>query len=80
MPDVPCTQHYERPTVTSTEDWYCVPGFPVPGFPVPGFPASPDFPLRLCRRQRKASVDELMHYADVCRVANIMRPYLEAML
>lgn len=36
--------------------------------------------LRLCRRQRKATVDELMHYADVCRVANVMRPYLEAML
>jgi len=36
--------------------------------------------LRLCHRQGKATVDELMNFARVCRVANIMRPYLEAML
>lgn len=28
-------------------------------------------------RQRKASVDEIWHYAQVCSVANVMRPYLE---
>jgi predicted transcriptional regulator of viral defense system len=36
--------------------------------------------LRLCRRQRQATVDELMGCARTCRVANVIRPYLEAML
>ena len=34
--------------------------------------------LRDCRRQRKCTNDELWHYAKICRVANVMRPYLEA--
>lgn len=34
--------------------------------------------LRDCRRQRQCSNDELWHYAQICRVANVMRPYLEA--
>lgn len=34
--------------------------------------------LRDARTQRKASADELWHYAKICRVANVMRPYLEA--
>ncbi len=34
--------------------------------------------LRDCRRQRKCTNDELWHYAQICRVANVMRPYLEA--
>lgn len=34
--------------------------------------------LRECRRQRKATSDELWRYARVCRVAEVMRPYLEA--
>jgi len=34
--------------------------------------------LRDCRRQRKCTNDELWHYAKICRVANIMRPYMEA--
>jgi predicted transcriptional regulator of viral defense system len=34
--------------------------------------------LRDCRRQRKATNDELWHFAKICRVANVMRPYLEA--
>jgi len=34
--------------------------------------------LRECRRERKCSVDELWHFARICRVANVMRPYLEA--
>ena len=35
--------------------------------------------LRECRRQKKATADELWHFAKVCRVANVMRPYMEAM-
>lgn len=35
--------------------------------------------LRLCHRQRKASMDDLMNFGRICRVANIMRPYLESM-
>lgn len=34
--------------------------------------------LRDCWRQRRATMDELWEYAKVCRVANVMRPYLEA--
>ena len=35
--------------------------------------------LREVRRSRLATVDELFQIAKVCRVANVMRPYLEAM-
>ncbi len=35
--------------------------------------------LREIRRNRLAAIDELFQMAKVCRVANIMRPYLEAM-
>jgi len=28
--------------------------------------------------QKKTSVDDLWHYAKICRVSNVMRPYLEA--
>jgi len=34
--------------------------------------------LRECRRGRTASMDELWRYAKICRVANVMRPYLES--
>jgi predicted transcriptional regulator of viral defense system len=34
--------------------------------------------LRDCRAQKKCSNDELWRYAKICRVANVMRPYLEA--
>jgi len=34
--------------------------------------------LREARRARKASMDDLWRYARICRVANVMRPYLEA--
>jgi len=34
--------------------------------------------LRDCRRKRACSNDELMEYATVCRMTNVMRPYLEA--
>ena len=33
--------------------------------------------LRECRRTRKCKIDDLWKYAKVCRVANVMRPYLE---
>jgi hypothetical protein len=28
--------------------------------------------------KRKATTDDLWRYAELCRVANVMRPYLEA--
>ena len=31
-------------------------------------------------RQRKCTVNELWHYARICRVANVMRPYVEALV
>lgn len=34
--------------------------------------------LREARRSKKASADELWRYAKINRVANVMRPYLEA--
>lgn len=34
--------------------------------------------LKDCREQEKCSNDELWYYAKICRVANVMRPYLEA--
>jgi len=34
--------------------------------------------LKECRRRKKASIDELAAAAKVCRVANVMRPYLES--
>lgn len=34
--------------------------------------------LKDARAQKKASSDALWHYAKICRVANVMRPYLEA--
>lgn len=35
--------------------------------------------LRDCWRQRKATMDQLWRSAKVCRVANVMRPYLESL-
>jgi predicted transcriptional regulator of viral defense system len=35
--------------------------------------------LRECRHLKKASMDELWAAAKVCRVANVMRPYLESL-
>jgi predicted transcriptional regulator of viral defense system len=35
--------------------------------------------LKECFRKRKCSPSELWKYAKICRVANVMRPYLEAM-
>ncbi|MFC1806268.1 type IV toxin-antitoxin system AbiEi family antitoxin domain-containing protein [Planctomycetota bacterium] len=36
--------------------------------------------LRDCRREKAATNDELWHYAEICRVARVMRPYLEAIV
>lgn len=33
--------------------------------------------LRDCRRQNKCHITDLVYYAKVCRVLNVMRPYLE---
>jgi predicted transcriptional regulator of viral defense system len=35
--------------------------------------------LRECYRQKKGSMEELWNAAKVCRVANVMRPYMEAL-
>jgi predicted transcriptional regulator of viral defense system len=35
--------------------------------------------LRECFRERKATMDELWEAAKVCRVANVMRPYMESL-
>ena len=35
--------------------------------------------LRDCWRKRAATMDELWHYAGICRVANVMRSYLESL-
>jgi predicted transcriptional regulator of viral defense system len=34
--------------------------------------------LKDARSQKKTSADDLWRYAKICRVANVMRPYLEA--
>ena len=35
--------------------------------------------LKDCLHQKKASVKEIYHYAKVCRVGNVIRPYMEAL-
>jgi predicted transcriptional regulator of viral defense system len=35
--------------------------------------------LRECLQQRKSTRDEIHHMAQVCRVANVMRPYMESL-
>ena len=36
--------------------------------------------LRDCWKKKLATSDELWHYAKVCRVARVMRPYLESVV
>lgn len=36
--------------------------------------------LRDCWRKKKATTDELWHYAKICRVGRVMRPYLESVV
>lgn len=35
--------------------------------------------LRECWKERRCSMNELWHYAKICRVHNVMRPYLESL-
>lgn len=36
--------------------------------------------LKDCLRERKATVDQLWNYAKICRVSNVIKPYLESVL
>ncbi|MFC2158722.1 type IV toxin-antitoxin system AbiEi family antitoxin domain-containing protein [Acidobacteriota bacterium] len=36
--------------------------------------------VRLYRERMNVKINDLMHYAEICRVGKIMRPYLEAIL
>jgi predicted transcriptional regulator of viral defense system len=36
--------------------------------------------LRNAWRQKKATADELWHYVKICRMSNVMRPYLESLV
>jgi predicted transcriptional regulator of viral defense system len=36
--------------------------------------------LKLYRRRKRFKVDELMHFAPICRMEKVMRPFLEATL
>jgi predicted transcriptional regulator of viral defense system len=36
--------------------------------------------LKECWRSRRCTIDELFHYAKICRVRNIMQPYMEAIV
>lgn len=36
--------------------------------------------LRDCRRARSCTTDDLWHHAEICRVQNVMRPYLESIV
>jgi predicted transcriptional regulator of viral defense system len=35
--------------------------------------------LRECWRERRCTMDEIWHYARICRMTNVMRPYLESL-
>jgi predicted transcriptional regulator of viral defense system len=35
--------------------------------------------LRDCKKKRKATIDQLWKAAQICRVSNVMRPYLESL-
>jgi predicted transcriptional regulator of viral defense system len=35
--------------------------------------------LRECWREQRCTMDELWHYAKICRVQNVIRPYLESL-
>jgi predicted transcriptional regulator of viral defense system len=35
--------------------------------------------LKDCLRQKKASINEIYRYAKICRVSNVLRPYMEAL-
>jgi hypothetical protein len=35
--------------------------------------------LKDCLRQKKVGIEEIYRYAKVCRVGNVIRPYMEAL-
>ena len=35
--------------------------------------------LKDCLRQKKATINDIYHYAKICRVCNVIRPYMEAL-
>jgi predicted transcriptional regulator of viral defense system len=35
--------------------------------------------LKDCLRQKRASINEIYRYTKVCRVSNVIRPYMEAL-
>lgn len=35
--------------------------------------------LRECLKERRCTIDSIWHYAKICRMQNVMRPYLEAL-
>jgi hypothetical protein len=35
--------------------------------------------LRECLRSQRCTMDDLWQYAKICRVQNVMRPYLESL-
>jgi hypothetical protein len=35
--------------------------------------------LKDCLRQKRASINEIYRYARVCRVSNVIRPYMESL-
>jgi len=35
--------------------------------------------LKHCLRQKKANVNEIYRYAKICRVSNVIRPYMESL-
>ncbi|MBD2182098.1 type IV toxin-antitoxin system AbiEi family antitoxin domain-containing protein [Planktothrix sp. FACHB-1355] len=36
--------------------------------------------LRDCWKKRRSTADEIWHYAKICRVSNVMRPYLASLV
>ena len=36
--------------------------------------------LREVRRKRLCTLEDLMHFARICRVASVMKPYLESLV
>jgi predicted transcriptional regulator of viral defense system len=36
--------------------------------------------LKECIRDRRTTMDDLWHFAQVCRMTNVMRPYIEALV
>lgn len=36
--------------------------------------------LKECIRDRRTTMDDLWHFAKICRMTNVMRPYMEAMV